>query len=123
MVEKVFKEYKIKLTKQRKAIYNSLNNPITIKELIIKNKDIDQSTIYRIIELFLSKHIIDEELINNQIYYSLHNNDHIHYINCIKCNKKAVLEICPIKDIDGFTVTAHKIELSGICDECKKNSI
>ena len=121
MVEEIFKKNNIKLTKQRKEIYELLKEPQTIKDIINKKININPSTIYRIIEIFLKNNLIEEELSNNQIYYKIKNNEHINYIKCIKCHKKEKLDLCPIKKIKGFEIIDHKIELNGICEKCKKS--
>ena len=121
MVEKVFKKNNIKLTKQRKEVYELLKEPQTVKDIINKKININPSTIYRIIEIFLKTNLIEEELFDNQIYYKIKNDEHVHYINCIKCNKKEKLNLCPIKKIKGFEIIDHKIELNGICEKCKKS--
>ena len=60
----IFREYNIKCTKQRQIILDIIknNNGITIKEIneLVK-KEINLSTIYRIIELFLNKEIITKK--------------------------------------------------------------
>ena len=53
MVEEVFKKNNIKLTKQRKEVYELLKEPQTVKDIINKKININPSTIYRIIEIFL----------------------------------------------------------------------
>ena len=96
MVEKVFKKNNIKLTKQRKEVYELLKEPQTVKDIINKKININPSTIYRIIEIFLKTNLIEEELFDNQIYYKIKNDEHVHYIKCIKCHKKEKLNLRPI---------------------------
>ena len=69
----------------------------------------------------LSQSASEEELFDNQIYYKIKNDEHVHYIKCIKCHKKEKLNLCPIKKIKGFEIIDHKIELNGICEKCKKS--
>ena len=121
MVEEVFKKNNIKLTKQRKEVYELLKEPQTVKDIINKKININPSTIYRIIEIFLKTNLIEEELFDNQIYYKIKNDEHVHYIKCIKCHKKEKLNLCYIKKIKGFEIIDHKIELNGICEKCKKS--
>ena len=121
MVEEVFKKNNIKLTKERKEVYELLKEPQTVKDIINKKININPSTIYRIIEIFLKTNLIEEELFDNQIYYKIKNDEHVHYIKCIKCHKKEKLNLCPIKKIKGFEIIDHKIELNGICEKCKKS--
>lgn len=129
MIEQIFKNNNLKLTNQRKKIYNTIlnSNNITIKEIINNNKDIDTSTIYRIIKVLLEHNIIIKDInYDNEIYY-ITNHTHNHYINCIKCHKKIEIEKCPITEVEntlknnGFHIINHKIEINGICDTCNKN--
>lgn len=121
MIE-VFKNKNIKTTKQREEVYNfvkTYNNEATIRT-ISDNCNVDKTTIYRIIDLFLKKEIFMKRVdYDGQVYYMI--NEHYHYINCIKCHKRTRIEICPIKDIkvEDYTILNHNIELNGICDSCK----
>jgi Fur family ferric uptake transcriptional regulator len=110
---------KIKITKPRLKILNQLNNYITIKELCDLNKDINKSTIYRILDLFLKENIIKIDIINNEKNYIINTNDHIHFINCIKCNKIEKIDICPLKEKKDFKIVSHNISIEGICKDCQ----
>ena len=118
----IFKDKNIKETKPRLKIYNLIleNDDISLKEIINECIEIDKSTIYRVIELFLNKEIILKKLNNNnEIVYELNNYDK-HYIKCIKCHKKIIIDLCPLKNIDtmGFKIVKHSIIIDGICNNC-----
>ena len=115
----LLKNKNIKITKPRIKILNQLKKPITIKELSIINNDIDKSTIYRILDLFLKENIIKVEIINNEKNYIINNNDHVHFINCIKCHKKEKIDVCPLKEIKDFKIVSHNISIDGICKDCQ----
>ena len=117
MVE-ILKSNNIKITKQRIEILKQLNEHKTIKDLLDNNKEINYSTIYRIIQLFLEKKIIKIEIINNEKTYILNNNDHVHYINCINCHKKEKIDFCPITKIKDFQILSHQLTIDGICKDC-----
>ena len=71
MIDNILKSNDLKITKQRKqilSIINELNDNATIKNIIENSKDIDKSTIYRIIELLINTCFIVERN-NNNIYY------------------------------------------------------
>ena len=101
MIE-LFKENNIKLTKQRKEIFELIDEleDATFKDIKDNCKnDMDNSTIYRILDLFLEKGLITKNIDDNTIYYSINKHEHKHYIYCVKCHKKQTIEICPIHDI------------------------
>ena len=131
MIEEIFKNKNIKLTKQRRLVYDIVNNSdedATIKYIIENcSKQVDTATIYRIIETFLEKEIFHKKInFDNEVFYEVINNDHIHYINCIKCHKKTKINHCPITldvSIDGYTVLSHSIQLEGICNTCQKKAL
>lgn len=124
MIEEYFKEKNIKLTKQRKLIFDIIDeyDEVTFKNIKNKcNNEMNNSTIYRIIELFLDNNIIVKTL-NDEIYYSINKNEHKHYIYCVKCHKKTLINICPIDSIKntGYKVLSHQIQINGICSDCQK---
>ncbi len=124
-MEELLRKNNLKVTKQRLEVLNLINeldDNATIKNISNKIK-IDNSTMYRIIELLLEKNVIEKNLnYNDEIYFRIKEN-HIHYIKCIKCHKKEEIEICPIENIEekGFKILNHKIEIDGICNECNKS--
>lgn len=129
MIENIFQENNIKITKQRKeiiAIILKLSDNATIKNIIKESLTCNKSTIYRILKYFYQKNIIDKEInYNNEIYYYL-KEKHSHYITCIKCHKKVKIACCPIESIkanltkEGYEIISHKIEIIGICKNCNQ---
>jgi len=123
MIE-LFKENNIKLTKQRKIIFEIIDKleDATFKDIEEKCKNnMNKSTIYRIIELFLEKEIINKSIDNNIITYSINKHEHKHYIYCVKCHKKTTINICPIDEIDtNYKLLSHQIKINGICPSCQK---
>lgn len=126
-MNELFKQKGIKLTRQRKEIYNIVKaNPSTIKEILKKKtNDVDVSTLYRIIDLFIAKEIFIKNVDKKgNVYYTV-NEDHVHYVNCIKCNKKVKINFCPIDEIAdhikedvGYTLVSHNMMFDGICPSC-----
>ena len=126
----IFEIKKKKKTKPRMLVYNIIEkeNEVSIKNIISKlENDADKSTIYRIIELFLEKNIIDKKVDENKnIYYIIHENKHIHYMNCNICHKKDIISNEAIDKLEkevinnDFIITSHDIEFRGICKDCRK---
>lgn len=119
----LLKEHNIKATNQRVDILNTLINKesVTIKEIEELNKEIDPSTIYRTLSLFIDNNIIDKRIEDNQIVYEI-KQKHKHYINCIKCHKKEELTNCPFdeKSMNGYMIVEHQVNIKGICKDCQK---
>lgn len=117
----VFKNNNIKCTKQRTEIYNLVSASkceMTIKN-IINSTNIDKTTIYRILDLFIKKGIFLKKVdFDGNVYYSI--KEHIHYVVCIKCHKKTMIEVCPLENlkVNNYTILSHEIEFNGICDTC-----
>lgn len=126
MLEEIFKLKNIKLTKQRKKIYQTVE---LLKEAELKDiqkechGEMDNSTIYRIVELFVEKGIFIKNLDNDlNICYIINSNEHKHYINCIKCHQKTEIDFCPADKVNdlGYELISHQIQINGICHNCQK---
>lgn len=124
-MKEILKKNNLKVTANRVEILeliNKLDIDATIKK-ILDNTTIDKSTVYRTIETFLEKKIIETSINHkNELYYTI-NEQHKHYIKCIKCHKKEVINICPIENLEknGYKIINHKIEIEGICNKCQTN--
>ncbi len=49
---------------------------------------------------------------------------HHHHITCVKCGKVDEIRNCSldgVKEINGYTVLSHFVQIDGICAECSKN--
>lgn len=128
-MNELFRSKGIKSTKQREEIYKIVSEkPSTIKELLnYKSDNIDVSTLYRILDLFIEKEIFLKYVNRDgQIFYMI-NEGHVHYINCIKCNNRVKINYCPIDEITkniynevGYTLISHNMILDGICGNCQR---
>jgi len=94
-----------------------------------KNGNLNLSTIYRSVELFEEKGIVKKINIDGVAIYLLRKEDHkhMHILKCDKCDKSVEIR-CPMEEVEeaikvqvGFSLTEHKLELKGICDQCKKS--
>jgi Fur family ferric uptake transcriptional regulator len=127
-----FKEKHIKATKGRILILDILtksNEAISadkIFEICKENgNSIDLSTVYRCLELFSEKGIIDKfDLGKGKYNYKLKEHGHKHMIQCSICSKKVEID-CPmlqveelIKEKTGFVLLEHELKMKAICQEC-----
>lgn len=123
----------LRITPARVAILKILDKatqPIdisTITTSVATNKLIaDQATIYRIIESFLEKKIINKfQFQEKKFYYEINRADHHHAI-CTKCGKIEDISNCSIKRTEsrinekfGFKVSHHSLEFFGLCASCQ----
>lgn len=121
----------LKCTSQRIQIIEILKEsclPVTAEEIFKNTSRISLSTVYRALDLFCEKGITEKESIFNssELYYRLKTNMHCHYAICLNCHKISRISECPVHEIhniDGFTVTGHKLEIYGYCPECAKKQI
>lgn len=128
MIENILKEKGIKVTKSRIQILSLISNnyEIGIKDIMNKcNDNMNQTTIYRILDTFLEKEIIEKKVnYSNEVYYSLKPLDHSHYINCVKCHKKEKISEEEIENFENsvcknYQLISHDIEFFGICKNCR----
>lgn len=129
-MKEIFEKKNVKLTKHRKEVYEFIKkHPSTLKELIDKKAtSMDDSTLYRIIDLFLEKEIFLKNIDKDGNVYFTVNENHTHYINCIKCHKKVKINFCMIDNIKdrifeetGYILTFHNMMLDGICNNCNNH--
>ena len=126
-MNELFKDKGIKCTKQREKVLSIISEkPVTIKEILDSKEDIDTSTVYRILELFLEKELIIKIVDGSEVYYAV-NDTHSHYVNCIKCHKKEKINYCYMEKMEdkiekdlGYTLVSHNLIIDGICPKCKK---
>lgn len=122
----------LKQTPARLAILEVLLNehgPFSTQEIMEKIPDnlCDQATVFRNLKSLKEKNIItDVVFASDRVHYELYRpNHHHHHIICTSCNKKEPLHQCEISAIKkeanklGFLVTDHRIELYGLCTQCK----
>ena len=121
-------------TKSRLAVFEILEKeeaPITAEEIFIKLKQqglgTNLSTVYRTLEMLESKGTIEKAVITDGKARFQLSRGHRHHILCTACNKVIPIEGCPLEELEksvckdtSFDITGHKLELYGICPECKK---
>lgn len=127
-----FKEKHIKTTKGRILILDILtksNEAVSADKIFEICKEngcsINLSTVYRCLELFSEKQIIDKfDLGEGKYNYKLKGHGHKHIIQCSICNKKVEID-CPmlqveeiIKNKTGFVLLEHELKMKAVCKEC-----
>lgn len=122
----------LKVTKGRIAILQvlfELNKDITadviFSECKKRGNDINQSTVYRALEQFVEKDIIDKYPLNDGIFaYCIKKDTHKHLVKCLVCHKEIEVP-CPMKQVEamvenetGFILTEHNLVMEGVCKDC-----
>lgn len=81
-------------------------------------------TIYRNLSLFSELEILEHtEMKGERIYrLSCATEQHHHHLICTECGRTQKLDMCPMNGVlgepKGFTITGHKFEIYGYCQEC-----
>ncbi len=124
-----------KNTKSRETIIEILENsdlPVSADEIYIgikqKGGTTNLSTVYRTLELLENKGLVCKSLmVEGKARYELTGDGHRHHLICTKCHKMISIDSCPFEELEKelgaktqFDITGHKLELYGVCPECKK---
>lgn len=132
----LLKEAGYKSTKARQALISILiqsqNHFLNVDGLLRLFKEeypeINVSTIYRNLTILEELNIIHKLLGDDGIalYKLIECHSHHHHVICQKCGKTAVINMCPLPDLDklvekeDFVLTDHRLELYGYCKDCNK---
>lgn len=124
----------LKITSARKVTLHFLekeNRPVDVEEILehLRKHDLatDRATVYRMIETFLGKGIINRfEFGEGKFRYELAGTDH-HHLVCESCGRIEDISDCgierwekEIKKKKGFVVEHHSLEFFGICKSCQQ---
>ena len=93
-----------------------------------RSPGISLSTVYRNLQLFKEKGLVEEHQFGNRRYYEVTPQAKHHHLICLGCGR--VFEFkCPstervkskISKEEGFKVTNAEVRLSGYCPECQES--
>ena len=131
----LFASQGIKNTKQRNLIFEALkqsDDPVTAEQIFLKLKEVDASinlsTVYRILNIFVSKNLAIKSSISddNKAMFEVNRMEHKHHLVCVGCKKILSIEDCPLERYEksleektDFDIKGHKLEIFGYCPECK----
>jgi len=120
----------LKRTASRLAVlerFEQSPQAMSVSQLSTDLPDIHITTLYRIIESFLEHDLIQlsDQFQPKEKHYLLKSHSHRHTLRCVKCGKTIPLKHCPVhlaSEIEGFTVLNHRLEIEGLCPECRKET-
>ena len=133
-VNEIFLENNIKNTSQRRSVFNVLSNsssPMTAENIysqIVNKIKISLSSVYRILDVFFTKGLIEKVFLSDQnsALYEISTLDHSHFLRCTSCKCKTKIPECPISEYEkeiqdktSFHITNHKLEFYGRCSGCQ----
>lgn len=125
----------IKVTKGRVAILDFLSKAeksLTVDTIYEECKsvgvDINLSTVYRAMELFEAKGIVDRFPLNDgRFSYRIRKEEHKHILQCSICHKEVEIP-CPMKQFEeivqnetGFTLVEHNLIMKAFVKNVRKN--
>ena len=130
--KELLKSRGLKVTKARIAILEMLSYSklsLSAEEIYEKCRcsglNINLSTVYRCLESFEEKNIVDKFSNTDGICsYKLKGKEHKHMLRCSVCHKEVEIP-CPMKQFEeivdketGFTLTEHNLVMNGVCKDC-----
>lgn len=97
------------------------------KRLSDRGKSIGLATVYRALGVMNEAGVVDAlPHGTNETCYRLCSDAHHHHLVCERCHRVIELHGCPAEDWigrrarrEGFAVTGHRLEVTGLCSECR----
>ncbi|HVM77242.1 MAG TPA: transcriptional repressor, partial [Candidatus Paceibacterota bacterium] len=114
------------------SILHAADRPLNVQEIRkrLKGKQIDQATIYRILNALRDGGLVRQiDFLQTHAYFEIADRHDHHHLICIRCQKIENFTGCNfelivkkvLKNSKQFDeITQHSLELFGICRECKK---
>jgi Fe2+ or Zn2+ uptake regulation protein len=133
--KKFLREHGFRATPKKITILNALNKaerPLTISELHseIGRSALDQATLYRNLEAFVSSGIVRRvDLQRGRAHYYELAGEHHHHLICVQCGEVKDINVCDFEETSkralrqakGFaSVQSHILELIGMCKPCAR---
>ncbi len=125
----------LRATRQRVAVLAALaeeEDDATAQEvhdaLRKKGEHVGLATVYRALGALSERGVVDELSHRpRESCYRLCGEGHHHHLVCTECHRVVELGDCDLEpwlaglaDAHDFTVSAHTVEVSGTCSECRK---
>lgn len=128
----------MKFTRHRSMILMILDNapnPLNAEEIFLKMKEkgskVSLSTVYRTMETLAENNLVIKTAFmdDSRSRFEYNRMVHKHLLVCTGCNRTVSIEGCPVEEYaaslcsrECFELTGHRLEIYGICPECKNNA-
>tara|TARA_Y100001934_G_scaffold102906_1_gene126541 strand:- start:60 stop:458 length:399 start_codon:yes stop_codon:yes gene_type:complete len=127
---------KIKISKRQEQILEILKNcddelsgQELHRELIIGEKEMGLTTVYRNLQVLMKTGLIrSRHLPTGEVLYTPVERD-IHHLTCVQCGETSKIDGCPVKDIHEpkqvnkkFQLLFHTLEFFGLCQNCHQKT-
>ena len=121
-----------RLTVPRQQVFRALKNapqPLSLSQLHSACEGVERTSVYRTLELFHRLGVIEIIHIGWKKRYELASpyRPHHHHLQCTSCATLVDINTPQLERLvhaiaaqQGFTLTGHHLELSGICPKCQK---
>ncbi len=112
-----------KQTKPRLAVAQWITTHkgiFSAKELIAELPGVEQTSVYRTVQLLEELDLIHPVLTNHgEKHYEAHEEDHHHHVVCTSCEKSVAVE-CEVtrQAVEGFSHLHHSVVFTGLCEQC-----
>lgn len=132
-IKATLKDHGFKLTKQRLSLIEILlKEDRYVTATYVYNKmsgiydGISYDTIYRNLYTLHEIGVVEETTLDGEMQYMIACSDHHHHhFICDNCGMVKVIHYCPVdewqKEIPGAKIDGHKIELYGLCSNCRND--
>ncbi|MBS3950945.1 MAG: transcriptional repressor [Peptococcaceae bacterium] len=133
--KELLSQHGIKNTRQRLLTLDILTRtetPQSAEHIYLQIKKMDStislSTVYRILDVFIEKRLATKitGLQGGRAAFELNHMQHRHHLTCVGCKRTVVIESCPLESYvstlertTSFSITGHRLEMYGLCIECK----
>lgn len=128
-IKDILKDNNLKVTEGRLSVIEFLmsnKGPLSIDELKDGLENIDTSTLYRMLDIFVEKGIVYQTDFRNGKAYFEYQKNHHHHIVCTSCGSKEEVSVCVGDKVEGIkkdskkfdVVKSHILEFFGICKKC-----
>ena len=128
---------KVKISRRQEQILEILKNcddelsgQELHRELIIGDKEMGLTTVYRNLQVLMKTGLIrSRHLPTGEVLYTPVERD-IHHLTCVQCGETSKIDGCPVKDLHEpkqlnkkFQLLFHTLEFFGLCQNCyQKNA-